>query len=187
MDQSAENLPVVELRGIKKHFGAVSALRGVDLVLNRHEVLGLMGDNAAGKSTLMKVLSGAYVPNEGKILVDGQEVNFALYPGTVERVVAVEPEAVMRRAAVRPTTERNSCSVACRTRSVLPKWRSNLPMVAWPTPLISASSEVSRAALRRVRWNVTAKRCASSRMDCTRCSTGENRSSLTGSCSCPNT
>ncbi|MCZ2114946.1 MAG: ATP-binding cassette domain-containing protein [Anaerolineae bacterium] len=77
MDQSAENLPVVELRGIKKHFGAVSALRGVDLVLNRHEVLGLMGDNAAGKSTLMKVLSGAYVPNEGKILVDGQEVNFA--------------------------------------------------------------------------------------------------------------
>ena len=49
MERSAERTPVVELRDIKKYFGAVRALRGVDLALNRHEVLGLMGDNAAGK------------------------------------------------------------------------------------------------------------------------------------------
>lgn len=78
MEQSAGGrTPVVEMRGIKKHFGAVQALRGVDLALNRHEVLGLMGDNAAGKSTLMKVLSGAYIPNEGGIFIEGQEVHFA--------------------------------------------------------------------------------------------------------------
>lgn len=76
MEQSAGRTPVVEMRGIKKHFGAVQALRGVDLALNRHEVLGLMGDNAAGKSTLMKVLSGAYIPNEGGIFIEGQEVHF---------------------------------------------------------------------------------------------------------------
>ena len=73
----AEPTPVAELRGIKKNFGAVQALRGVDLVLHHNEVLGLVGDNAAGKSTLMKVLSGAYTPDEGEIFVDGSKVHFA--------------------------------------------------------------------------------------------------------------
>src|SRR5512143_3128746 len=67
--------PIVEMRNIKKNFGAVQALRGVDLVLRRNEVLGLVGDNAAGKSTLMKVLSGAYIPDEGEILIDGQKAH----------------------------------------------------------------------------------------------------------------
>jgi ABC-type sugar transport system ATPase subunit len=77
MERSKERTPVVEMVGIKKHFGAVRALKGVDLVLNRHEVLGLIGDNAAGKSTLMKVLSGAYIPSEGGIYIEGQEVHFS--------------------------------------------------------------------------------------------------------------
>ncbi len=77
MNQTVENSPVVELRNIKKNFGAVQALRGVDLVLQHNEVLGLMGDNAAGKSTLMKVLSGAYIPDEGEILLDGQKAHFS--------------------------------------------------------------------------------------------------------------
>lgn len=77
MEQTSERTPVVEMRDIKKHFGAVQALRGVDLTLNRHEVLGLMGDNAAGKSTLMKVLSGAYTPSEGGIFINGHEVHFS--------------------------------------------------------------------------------------------------------------
>jgi ABC-type sugar transport system ATPase subunit len=70
-----EATPVVEMRNIRKTFGAVQALRGVDLVLGHGEVLGLVGDNAAGKSTLMKVLSGAYVPDEGEILIEGQNAN----------------------------------------------------------------------------------------------------------------
>jgi simple sugar transport system ATP-binding protein len=73
----AEAAPVVEMRGIKKSFGAVQALRGVDLVLHHNEVLGLVGDNAAGKSTLMKVLSGAYIPDEGEILLEGDKVHLA--------------------------------------------------------------------------------------------------------------
>lgn len=64
--------PVVEMQNIRKTFAAVQALRGVDLVLNHGEVLGLVGDNAAGKSTLMKVLSGAYIPDEGQILIGGK-------------------------------------------------------------------------------------------------------------------
>ena len=77
MAESSENTPVVEMRDIEKHFGAVRALRGVDLTLHHGEVLGLVGDNAAGKSTLMKVLSGAYSPDGGEILIEGERVHFS--------------------------------------------------------------------------------------------------------------
>jgi ABC-type sugar transport system ATPase subunit len=76
MEPPVETAPVVEMRNIKKSFAAVQALRGVDLVLHHNEVMGLMGDNAAGKSTLMKVLSGAYIPDEGEILLEGQKVHY---------------------------------------------------------------------------------------------------------------
>jgi simple sugar transport system ATP-binding protein len=72
-----EATPVVEMRNIKKTFAAVQALRGVDLTLHQGEVLGLMGDNAAGKSTLMKVLSGAYIPDEGDILIEGDKAHMS--------------------------------------------------------------------------------------------------------------
>jgi len=70
-----KTLPIVEMRNIKKNFGGVQALRGVDLVLHHNEVLGLVGDNAAGKSTLMKILSGAYIPSEGEILIEGKKAH----------------------------------------------------------------------------------------------------------------
>ncbi len=77
MTSPEERPPVVEMRDIRKSFGAVQALRGVSFMLHENEVLGLIGDNAAGKSTLMKVLSGAYVPDEGQIFIDGQPVGFS--------------------------------------------------------------------------------------------------------------
>src|SRR5512141_1560011 len=77
MKPAAVAEPIVELRNIKKSFGAVQALRGVDLTLRKNEVLGLVGDNAAGKSTLMKVLSGAYIPDEGEIFIDGKKAHYS--------------------------------------------------------------------------------------------------------------
>lgn len=71
----AEKIPVVKMCNIKKNFGGVQALKGVDLVLHHNEILGLVGDNAAGKSTLMKILSGAYIPDEGEIFVEGKKIN----------------------------------------------------------------------------------------------------------------
>ncbi|RNL87597.1 ATP-binding cassette domain-containing protein [Halostreptopolyspora alba] len=73
----ADESPLVELRGIRKSFGAVTSLAGVELTLGRGEVLGLVGDNGAGKSTLMKVLAGAIQHDSGEILVDGESVRFA--------------------------------------------------------------------------------------------------------------
>jgi simple sugar transport system ATP-binding protein len=67
---------LVRMAGIVKRFGAVEALRGVDLDLPPREVLGLVGDNGAGKTTLMKVLTGVHQPDEGDILFDGRPVHF---------------------------------------------------------------------------------------------------------------
>ena len=67
---------LVSMRGIEKSFGSIDALRGVDLNLGVGEVLGLVGDNAAGKSTLTKILSGALVPDAGDIEIDGDIVTF---------------------------------------------------------------------------------------------------------------
>ncbi len=68
--------PVLEARQITRHFGAVVALADASLALNRHEVLGLVGDNGAGKSTLLKILSGAVPADSGHILLEGRPVHF---------------------------------------------------------------------------------------------------------------
>ncbi|MFC0528993.1 ATP-binding cassette domain-containing protein [Phytohabitans kaempferiae] len=69
-------IPLVKLTGIHKRFGAVHSLRGVDLDVMPGETFGLLGDNAAGKSTLMKVLTGVYQPDAGTIELDGVERTF---------------------------------------------------------------------------------------------------------------
>ena len=71
-----QDVPLVQMRGIQKSFGAVEALRGADLTLWPNEVLGLVGDNAAGKSTLMKTLSGVHQPDAGEIRFEGAPVSF---------------------------------------------------------------------------------------------------------------
>lgn len=75
--RSAPLLPLVSLRGIRKSFGSLQALRGVDLDIMPGECLGLVGDNAAGKSTLTKVISGTYIPDGGTIEIEGEEVRFS--------------------------------------------------------------------------------------------------------------
>lgn len=68
---------LVELHDIKKSYGVLKVLRGVELSLLKGEVLGLIGDNGAGKSTLMKVLSGTVSPDSGTILVKGKAQHFS--------------------------------------------------------------------------------------------------------------
>lgn len=72
----SDGTPAIEARGISKYFGAVTALEGVSLRLMPGEVLGVVGDNGAGKSTFMKVLSGMHAPSKGELLVAGQPVQF---------------------------------------------------------------------------------------------------------------
>jgi simple sugar transport system ATP-binding protein len=69
-------MPVLELRNLSKHFGAIEALVGVDLTLEAGEILGLMGDNGAGKSTLVRIIAGNFRPTGGEMLIEGQPVHF---------------------------------------------------------------------------------------------------------------
>jgi D-xylose transport system ATP-binding protein len=66
--------PMVEMRGICKRYGGVQALDHVDFTIYPREIHALVGDNAAGKSTLIKILSGAVLADEGMIRFEGQEV-----------------------------------------------------------------------------------------------------------------
>ncbi len=71
-DKQTGSAPLIAMRHISKSFGAVQALSNVNLTLYPGEILGLVGDNSAGKSTLMKILTGAYQRDSGDILVDGR-------------------------------------------------------------------------------------------------------------------
>ncbi len=64
--------PLLELRGIRKHFGGVFALGGVDFDLRAGEIHALLGENGAGKSTLIKVLGGIHAPDAGEIFIGGE-------------------------------------------------------------------------------------------------------------------
>ena len=66
--------PVVRMEGITKRFGTITALSNVDFTVERHEVVGLLGDNGAGKSTLIKVLTGVHTPTSGQIYFEGKPV-----------------------------------------------------------------------------------------------------------------
>jgi fructose transport system ATP-binding protein len=68
--------PVLEARGLTKRYGRVVAIDGSDLELYPGEILAVIGDNGAGKSSLIKALSGALTPDSGEILLDGRQVNF---------------------------------------------------------------------------------------------------------------
>lgn len=67
--------PLLSLRGITRRFGAVEALMDVDFELHAHEVVALVGDNAAGKSTLAKVIAGVLAPDAGFTEIDGEPVS----------------------------------------------------------------------------------------------------------------
>ena len=80
--------PICSLRGVAKNYGAVRALRGVDLDIADGDVLAICGDNGAGKSTLIKVLSGAQLPDAGTMTLRGQAVRFQSPHDALARGVA---------------------------------------------------------------------------------------------------
>ena len=69
--------PLLQARSITKRFGALQALADVDVDIHMGEVLAILGDNGAGKSTFIKILSGAYEPSAGTLLLDGAPARFA--------------------------------------------------------------------------------------------------------------
>ena len=67
---------VMQAKGLVKRYGQVTALDGSDFELRAGEILAVIGDNGAGKSSLIKCLSGATVPDEGSVFLDGEQIHF---------------------------------------------------------------------------------------------------------------
>ncbi len=75
--------PLVQMHGITKRFGGVTALSNVDLEAYAGEVLAIVGDNGAGKSTLIKILTGVYQPTSGHVSIDGNKVEFSSHADAI--------------------------------------------------------------------------------------------------------
>ena len=67
---------VIQAKGLVKRYGQVTALDGADFELRAGEIMAVIGDNGAGKSSLIKCLAGATIPDEGDIFLDGQAARF---------------------------------------------------------------------------------------------------------------
>ena len=76
---------LLELSGIRKRFGAVEALRGVNMSVQPGMVVGLVGDNGAGKSTLMKTITGVGAADEGRIVFNGRDIA-DMKPGRIREI-----------------------------------------------------------------------------------------------------
>jgi simple sugar transport system ATP-binding protein len=81
---------IVRMEGVQKYFGAVHALRDINLAIGRNEIVGLIGDNGAGKSTLIKVLTGVIPPSAGRIFVRDREIDLAHHSVGLAHAMSIE-------------------------------------------------------------------------------------------------
>lgn len=160
--------PLVEMRGISKAFGAVQALQGADLELGAGEVLGLVGDNAAGKSTLMKVLTGVHRPDAGQILFEGRPVSFhsprdsrRLGIEMIYQNLALAPNldvvanVFLGREATRPALPHalewlDERRMEAETRALLDRLRISIASVRLPVARLSGGQQQAVAIARAV-------------------------------------
>jgi ABC-type sugar transport system ATPase subunit len=95
--------PHVELRGVGKRFGAIQALDGIDLTIERGSIHGVVGENGAGKSTLGKIVAGVYRPDDGELRVDGRGVTYhSPRDALADRITMIsqEPTVVPHRSVL---------------------------------------------------------------------------------------
>ena len=99
--------PLLELRGINTHYGAVHILKDVDLAIYPGELVCLLGGNASGKSTTLKTLLGMVTPTTGDVVLDGEVVNDKPTSYRVERGVTMVPEnrRLFKRLSVKENLE----------------------------------------------------------------------------------
>jgi simple sugar transport system ATP-binding protein len=88
MTDAVNGAPLLEVRNLSKYYGNVIALRDVTTTVQAGQVTCVLGDNGAGKSSFIKILSGVHRPDEGQVLLDGDEVSFASPRDALDRGIA---------------------------------------------------------------------------------------------------
>jgi simple sugar transport system ATP-binding protein len=81
---------IVRLEDVQKHFGAIHALKNINLAIGRNEIVGLIGDNGAGKSTLIKTLTGVLKPSSGRIYIRDRQINLEDYSVSMAHELAIQ-------------------------------------------------------------------------------------------------
>ena len=80
---------MLEIKGVSKSFPGVKALQDISVTFNNGEIHALLGENGAGKSTLMKIICGIYKADEGKVLLDGEELKLSGYGDSVRHHISM--------------------------------------------------------------------------------------------------
>ncbi|HEU5229553.1 MAG TPA: ATP-binding cassette domain-containing protein [Ktedonobacteraceae bacterium] len=154
----------IRVEHIVKSFGAVRALRDVNMHLMKGEVLGLLGDNGAGKSTLIKILTGFIQPDDGRIFVNGEEVKLrsvtharSLGIETVYQDLALINELsvyhnmfLKRELTLKPLPLLNNRMMREQARQHLEKMRVNIPSVDTEVAKLSGGQRQAIAIARAV-------------------------------------
>ena len=155
---------VLRAENIVKRFGSVTALRDVTMYLRKGEVLGLIGDNGAGKSTLVKIITGFHRPDEGRILIDGEEVQLrsvsqaqALGIRTVYQDLALVNDLSVYHnmflngeITLRPLPFLNNRRMKERTRRYLDDMGVNIPSIDTDVAMLSGGQRQAIAVARAV-------------------------------------
>ena len=163
--------PLLSLRGIAKNFGAVTAVREVDLDVFPGEILAICGDNGAGKSSLIKIIAGAQQPSAGTIRLRGQETRFrsphdALAQGvaTIYQDLALAPRlsiaanvfmgAELTRPLLLPFLRvLDKARMASEARAYLARLSVSIDDMRRPVEGLSGGQRQAVAISRALRWN----------------------------------
>ena len=162
--------PLVRLAGIRKRYGAVLALQGVDLAVDAGEVVAICGDNGAGKSSLIRVVSGAHEPDDGTIEIEGQPVRFgspldALKAGvaTIYQDLALAPRqpiwqnifigAELTRALLPGLSVLDKSRMRAESRAYLARLKVDIADTRRAVDTLSGGQRQAVAIARALRWN----------------------------------
>jgi D-xylose transport system ATP-binding protein len=158
--------PLVEMRDINVAFGGVHAVRDVTIDLRAGEVIGLVGGNGAGKSSLMRVLSGAHPADSGEIRVDGELVNItnprdakAYNIETIYQTLALADNIdapanlFLGRELTTPLGSLDDSSMESETRKVMGRLNPNFTRFAMPVKSLSGGQRQAVAIARAVYFN----------------------------------
>jgi simple sugar transport system ATP-binding protein len=160
----ADGQDVLRVENIVKRFGSVTALRDVSMHLRKGEVLGLIGDNGAGKSTLVKIITGFHRPDEGRMFIEGEEVQLksvsqaqAIGIRTVYQDLALVNDLSVYHnmflngeVTLRPLPFLNNRKMKERTRRYLDDMGVNIPSIDTEVAMLSGGQRQAIAVARAV-------------------------------------